>query len=332
MKEEFDITARALFDSLLEKSFERTSSEDTELGAYYQPPLEGLDTTELPLLEEEDRDILMHRDAHFGKSFEMMLEHYEDEGPGSVLDIDPQRISTLMHLEESLGQNLAPYLLQGADAEKVAQSIRLYNALREQIENKDKFPLVAAIAELILSEEEPEIAAQKAALHGPQLIPYLIQLIGCGVLYDPLFPGYGLSPAIACLTLGKLKAKEAIKLLFGIIGTENFDTESAAVQGLCLIGAPARAFCLAQLASRPITKNNERAAIVASSLECDDELLDALITQLEDPDVQKIEGLATYLVLACARVPEHFRARFKNLLPLMPEAVRYEMTTILKSC
>ena len=51
MKEEFEITARALFDSLLEKSFERTTAEETEVGAFYSPPLEGLDTTELPLLE-----------------------------------------------------------------------------------------------------------------------------------------------------------------------------------------------------------------------------------------------------------------------------------------
>lgn len=332
MKEEFDITARALFDSLLEKSFERTSSEDFESGAYYEPPLEGLDTSALPLLEEEDREILMHRDAHFGKSFEIMLEHYEDEGVGSILDIDPRRINTLMQLEESLGQNLAPYLLQGADAEKVAQSIRLYNALREQVENKDKVPLVAAIGELILSEDEPELAAEHAAHLGPELIPYLIQLIRTAVLYDPLFPGYGLSPAKACLTLGKLKAKEAIKLLFGIIGTENFDTESAAVQALTLIGEPARAFCLSQLAARPITKNNERAAIVASSLDCDDELVNALITQLEDKDVQKNESLATYMVLAIAKIPAHFKARFKHLLPLVPESVRHEMTTILKSC
>ncbi len=331
MKEEFDITARALFDSLLEKSFERTVAEETPAGAYYEPPLEGLDTSELPLLEEEDRDILMHRDAHFGKSFEIMIEHYENEGIGAVLDIDPRRIKSLMDIEDGLGQNLAPYLLQGPDAEKVAQSIRLYNALREQIENKKNAPLVAAISELILSEEESEVAAQEASTTGSELIPYLMQLIQTSVLYDPLFPGYGQAPAKACLALGKLKAKDAIKLLFGIIGTENFDTESAAILSLGLIGQPAREFCLEQLASRPITKNNERAAIVASSLKCDDELTEAIIGELEDPAVQKIESLATYLVLACSEISPKFKERFKLLASKMPDSVRQEMTTILKS-
>lgn len=326
MKEEFDITARALFDSLLEKSYEREETEDTNIGAYYEPPLDGLDTSNLPLLEEEDRDIVMHRDAHFGKSFKLMLEHYEDEGIAAVLDVDPSRIEFLMDLEEKLGSNLAPYLLQGADAEKVAQSIRLYKALREQ-----KTPLVSAISELILSEEEPEVAASKAALHGPKLVEYLMQLLQTPTFYDPLFPGYGQAPMRACLALGMMKAKEAIKLMFGLIGCENFDTESAAVQALSLIGEPTKTFIISQLQSRPITKNNERAAIVASALEQDDELIEALIRELEDPAIQKIESLATYLVLACSYVPEKFRERFKQLLPKMPESVRHEMTTILKT-
>lgn len=332
MKEEFDLTARALFDSLLEKSFERTISEDQEITAYYEPPLEGLDTSAMPLLEEEDRDILMHRDAHFARNFQVMLEHYEDEGIGAVLDVDPRRINTLMELEEGLGQNLAPYLLQGADAEKVAQSIKLYSLLREQVENKKNVPLVAAISELILSEEEHDVAATKAAELGQKLIPYLTQLISTPVLYDPLFPGYGQAPVRACLALGKLQATDAIKLLFGLIGTENFDIESAAVQALSLMNGPVQAFCLTQLASRPITKNNERAAIVASALTASDELYDAIITQLEDAQVQKIESLATYLVLAMEKIPPAFRDRCKRLLPLMPESVRHEMTTILKSC
>ncbi|MCE5293902.1 MAG: HEAT repeat domain-containing protein [Chlamydiales bacterium] len=328
MKEEFDITARALFDSLLEKSFERTASEDTDITAYYEPPLEGLDASELPLLEEEDRDILMHRDAHFGKNFQIMLEHYEEEGVGAVLDVDADRIAGLMNLESQLGQNLAPYLMQGADAEKVAQSIRMYQALREQIENKKEVPLVAAIGELILSEDDPEVTAEKAASYGKKLIPYLIQLIQTPVLYDPLFPGYGQSPVAACLTLGHLQATEAIKLLFGLIGTENFDTESAAIRALRLIGEPARTFCLQQLSSRPITKNNERAAIVASSLDCDDEMQEALLCQLEDKDVQRIESLTTYLVLAVSCISPHYRERFKNILQSLPESAQQEMRSL----
>jgi len=329
MNEEYDLTARELFSSLLSKSFERIEEKEEAPGAYYEPPLGGIDPNTLPLLEEEDRDILMHRDAHFGKNFQIMLEHYEDEGIGAVLDVEPERIYSLMQLEESLGQNLAPYLLQGSDAEKVAQSIKLYKALRERIEYKNKAPLVAAISELILSEDEPETAAKKAAKEGPKLIPYLMQLLETAILYDPLFPGYGQAPIRAALTLGKLQASEAIKLLFGMIGTEDFETESACIQALCQIGKSAKDFVLEQLAARPITKNNERAAIVCSSLDVDDQLAEAIICQLEDPEVQRIASLATYLVLALPKVPEPLKMRFKALLPRMPESVREEM---MKSC
>ncbi len=329
MNEDYDLTARELFDSLLSKSFEKYEEEDENPGAYYIPPLEGISREELPLLEEEDRDILMHRDAHFSKNFDLMIEHYEDEGIGAVLDIEPSRIRALMHLEEQLGQNLAPYLVQGVDAEKIAQSLKLYRALRERIEHKKKAPLVGAIAELILSEEEADAAAKKAASFGPKLIPYLLQLLQTTILYDPLFPGYGTAPIRACLTLGKLQAKEAIKLLFGMIGTENFDTESAAISALCQIGKPAFDFVIEQLAARPITKNNERAAIVSSSLEMNDQLASEIVAQLEDRDVQKIQSLATYLVLALPEVPEHLQERYKKLIPLMPDSIREEMN---KSC
>lgn len=331
MKEDFDITARALFHSLLERSFEQIASEDESQNVYYEPPLGGIEASELPLFEEEDREILMHRDAHFGNNFTVMVEHYEDEGIGAVLDIDPSRIEALMQLEKSLGHNLAPYLLKGADAEKIGQASRMYKALREQIENKKNAPLVAAISELILSEEDADIVAKKAASYGQKLVPYLLELIKTPVLYDPLFPGYGTSPLRACLALGKLKAVEAIEPLFQIIGTENFDTESAAIQALTMIGEPAIQFCKQQLASRPLTKNNERAAILASSLPADEALIEALISELEDPAVQKIENLAAYLVLACSTIPDRLMQRFKNLIPHMPDSVQDEMRRFLKS-
>ncbi len=331
MNEDYDLTAKALFDSLLSKSFERIEEEE-DSGVYYSPPLEGVDIEELPLLEEEDRDILMHRDAHFGKNFGLMLQHYEDEGIGAVLDVEPERIAALMQLEESLGKNLAPYLLQGPDAEKVAQSIKLYKALSEQLHNKAKAPLVAAISELILSEETQETAAKKAVKVGPKLIPYLMQLLQTPILYDPLFPGYGQAPIRACLALGTLQAKEAIKLLFGLIGTEDFDTENASIQALRLIGDPAKEFCLAQLASRPITKNNERAAIALSSMDYDYRIALALLEELEDPQIQKLDSLTSYLVIGVAKIPADLKERFMKVAAKLPSGAREELTTILKSC
>ncbi len=324
MNEDFELTARSLFDSLLSKSFEKSAEIEENPQAYYEPPLGGFHPSELPLFEEEDRDILMHRDAHFGRNFTIMLEHYIDEGIGAILDVSPSRIEALMELEEKLGHNLAPYLLQGPDAEKVGQSVRLYKALQEQLQNRKKAPHVAAISELILSEEEPQAASNRAALAGPSLIPYLIQLLQTSVLYDPLFPGYGQAPSRACLTLGKLHATSAIKLLFGLIGTEDFDTESASLQALKEIGEPALQFCLAQLASRPITKNNERAAILSAMFEST-ELAEAILTQLEDPEIRRVESLATYLALSLSKVPEALKERYKRLIALMPASVQEDM-------
>ena len=327
MNEDYDLTAKSLFESLLGKSFEVEAQEELPQ-AYYEPPT--VDLGELPIFEEEDRDILMHRDTHFGGNFPMMLEHYEDEGMAAVLDVENSRIAFLMDLEKKLNCNLAPFLLQGPDAEKVAQSKKLYTALQAQSSNH-KMPLIQAIANLILDEELPEKKAKNASKVGAKLVPYLIQLIQTPLFFEPLAPGYGLAPIAAILTLGHLHAKEAIKPLFELIGDEQFEIESAALQALSLIGKEAHNFCISQLKERPITKNNERAAILASSLGSDPELAVTLLEQLEDPQIQKNERLATYLVLACSDLPKSLYSRFSEIGKKMPDAVREEMDQIINS-
>jgi len=330
MNQEFDETAKSLFDSLLGKSFEMQSEEELSSVAY-NPPLGFDETDELPLFEEDDRDILMHRDAHFSSSFPAMLEEYENEGMAAVLDVFPDRIKFLMDIEERLGRDLAPFLLQGADAERVAQVRKLYQALSDQINTPKKKPLVSAIAELILSEESIEKRAQKTAKLGPKIVPYLIQLIETALFYDPLFPGYGQAPIAAAMTLGILKANAAIKPLFQLIGTESFDIESAALIALSQIGDEVKEFCLKQLKARPLSKNNERASILASSLEKDQKFYETILQELEDPQVQKIEGLATYLVLACAELPKNLHEHLKKITASLPVALQEEIRQITKS-
>lgn len=326
MNEDFDQTAKSLFDSLLGKSFE-IQAEEEETKVSYNPPVGFEGQEELPLFEEDDRDILMHRDAHFSANFPLMLEAYEEETMAACLDIFPERIVFLMELEKQLGQDLAPYLLQGADAERVAQAKKLYHALKNQTEP----PIVKVIADLILSEESLEKRAKKAAKFGSKIIPYLIQLVEAPLFYDPLFPGYGQAPIAAALALGELNAKAAIKPLFELIGNETFDTESAALIALSQIGKETLDFCISQLHSRPITKNNERAAILASSLHKDERFYEALLQELEDPQIQKNERLATYLVLACAELPHIFVDRFKKIASHLPAALQEEIKQIIKS-
>ena len=46
----------------------------------------------IPLLDAIDLDILMHKDAHFGGNFDIMIDYYEKEGVGSMPDFETDRI------------------------------------------------------------------------------------------------------------------------------------------------------------------------------------------------------------------------------------------------
>jgi hypothetical protein len=129
-----------------------------------------------------------------------------------------------------------------------------------------------------------------------------------------------------------LQAKEAIRPLFELIGSAEFDTESAALQALRTIGKEAKKFCIEQLKCRPITKNNERAAILASSFELDDELAECILSELEDPEVQKKEHLATYLVLALSELKKPKALRLQAIANLLPPSVQHEVKVIITSC
>src|SRR5690348_4776893 len=111
-----------------------------------------------PLADEQSISILMHRECHFAGQFSLMLEYYHNDGVGRVEDFSIERIQELADYEEQIGTNIAPLLLTGPDAEKVAQVREIYRNLREiyEVKNpKSRHPLL--IADLILSEEaEPQ--------------------------------------------------------------------------------------------------------------------------------------------------------------------------------
>ena len=71
------------------------------------------DFEDLPIAYSIDNAILMHRDAHFGGSFDLMLEYYRKEGKGICKEFDIDRIKELPHTEKSAGKNLSPLCFQG---------------------------------------------------------------------------------------------------------------------------------------------------------------------------------------------------------------------------
>lgn len=297
-------------------------------------------TEEFPLYDAADIAILMHREAHFGGKFEFMLEYYEHGGKGVQPEFEISRIHALHHLEQRIGTNLAPLMLLGPDAEKIAASKDAYKKLRTLYEISDKKKQSAAseypklIADLILAEdEEPEaemaaIVAQKGAI-----IPALIHLLRSEEFHDPVYPGYGLAPALAAKCLGKIGDKRAIVALFESIGNEDFVFEELSLTALREIGDAAKEFLLKVLHSRPINYDNERAAIALLQFKDDPEVMDTCFTMLKELDLKKHTVLATYLVLACEGLKDQkSRKEFQTLAKAAstPKMLQPDFKTILQ--
>lgn len=259
------------------------------------------DVEEFPIAYSVDNLILMHRDAHFGGDFDTMLDYYNKNGRGTSLEFDIERIQQLADTQNAQGKDLSPMMLSGAEAERVANSRKLYKDLRELCESKNKKTSVPKlIAELILSEDEelPQaieaVTAEKTAI-----VPSLIELLRNEDFYDPLAPGYGLAPTLAAECLGKIGDKRAIISLFEAIGSGDFFNEDITLSAIKAIGTPAKEFLLRVLHGKPLTIDNERAAIALIVFKDDPEVASACLNMLKELDIKKHIPLATYLVLDC---------------------------------
>lgn len=240
---------------------------------------------ELPLFDEQDKEILMHRDIHFSGSFGAMVDYYANEdAKGVCCDIDISRILMLDKIEKISGKNLAPLLLSGVDAEKVGRMRKLYRALRSVVDKSPSSP-EGILAEGILSEEEVDEIVRnvpQALLDKPEIIiPFLLS----EEFADPLSPGYGLAPLLAAELLGKARYTGAIKTLFQCIGTGNEELETATLSALRAIGDQAKEFSKKILVARPITSDTERAALVLTYFLPDKEITSLFRDQLVDPKV-----------------------------------------------
>lgn len=299
--------------------------------------MKDIDSDEFPLGDAIDSNILMHRDVHFGGQFPMMLEYYREGGKGVSPTIDIERIEALANIEESLGENLAAQILTGVDAEKVAAAKDAYKGLRDLYEIKTPqsvFPRL--IADLILSEEEePEkeiemIVAQKSAI-----VPALMDLVRSDQFYDPLFPGYGLAPALAAKCLGLIGDKRAIIALFESIGNGDFFDDEIAFDALTSIGAPAKEFLLKVLHGKPINEDNHRAALALVHFKDDPEVAVAAWNILKGLDFKKDDPIfASYLVYICEGLKGLPQAEeFKKLVedPNISKSLKLDIQTIIKS-
>lgn len=274
------------------KSFNELLEETHGLNGHHYEPNE---TENLEFTDELDHEILMHRDAHFGGDFDVMLRYYEEEGMGADPDFDLERIDYLKGVEEAVGGNLAALVLTAAEAQRVADARASYKKLKEVYEEEGN-ALSRLIADLILNEEEePDELIRSVVEMGERIVPDLLFLIQSPTAYDPLFPGYGLAPALAIYCLGELKEEKAIIPIFERLGSEILFDEEVLLEALQKIGEPAKQFLLKIVRSRPITSDNIHAAFALASFANDPEVTRVACEELQFEEVKEKPLLSTYL-------------------------------------
>lgn len=288
------------------------------------------------LKDELTNAILMHRDAHFGGKFEFMIEYYKNEGKGTLPEFTLEKIRELRKIEEATEENLAAILLSGPEAERVGEALETYKKLREVYEKNDsESSLTKLIADLVLSEEEePREEIDAIVKKKNAIVPALIHVIRSENLYDPLFPGYGLAPALAMKCLGLIGDERSIISLFECIGRSEVLDEELAIEALRYIGEPAKKFLLKVASSHPVTEDNERATIALISFKDNQEIAHTCLQLLKDPVFRKTIPLSAYLALACEGLSdEKDREEFRKLAmdPITPNAILPDFKTVIKS-
>ena len=317
------------------KSFEELVEETSGLNGHSQTNGHDLQMDpegSFELTDEMDHEILMHRDAHFGGDFGVMLQYYAEDGIGVNPDFDIDRINYLKEVEEQVDGNLAALVLSVTEAESVAKARTTYTKLKAVYDSEnDLARLVADI--LLCEEEEPDALVEDVLEMGERITPELLKLIESPDAYDQLSPGYGLSPAIAIHCLGELQEERAIVPIFERFGSEMLFDEEVLLEALQKIGEPAKEFLVRILKSRPITSDNIHAAFALTSFEQDSDIAVAAYEELQFDEVRDKPLLSTYLLCHCDALQgtahsESFIAMAED--PALPKAMRLEIENIVR--
>ncbi len=259
-----------------------------------------MDRGQVPLVDTVDMEILMYRNAHFGASFDVMLDYYHQEGVGVLPDFSIKQIQKLKQIEEEAGQDLGELYLPEAAKRVVAQAQQAYARLRAVYGEEEPEELAIQVSDLILAEEEfPEQEIEALVETGSEAVPILVELLQKDMFYDPLFPGYGRAPIFAAKTLAAIGDERAITPLFDALGHDNFFTDEGIIRALCSFGESARDFLLQRVQQRPLSKDNEYAAIVLNAFPEEETIARASLALLQHEDVLGKFSLASYLVFNC---------------------------------
>lgn len=257
------------------------------------------------LTDEIDHQILMHRDAHFGGDFGVMLAYYQDENHiGIHPDFELERIHYLAQVEEQLGQDLAPFILTGPEAEQVGRARLAYEQLKNLYQSEETAnSTLKLIADLILTEEEePDEEIEAVVSQGTGIVPELLAILNADEAYNPLFPGYGFSPYLAILCLGKIGDPQAIIPIFETLSKQTLFDDLVVLEALAAIGVPARDFLLKVIKSRPITQDTLNAAFALTTFVNHPVVARACFQELQDAKIRENSLLRTYLLCNCETI------------------------------
>ena len=280
-----------------------------------------------PLLDELDTEIVMHRNAHFGGSFDAMLEYYKRGGVGAVDDFTPGRIEKL----KEMGPDIDAMLPEEAKI-KVQKVKHMYQDLRSLYE-KEGDPKKLLVTDMLLSED-PEPKKEMDAVVAEKETTYssLIHMIDSLDFYDPLYPGYGRGPQLAAACLARIGNPEALPHLFNALSYDDFFASEAFLTAIASFGEKAKQFLLEVLGTTPYGKDNDMAASALSSMPIDERVSKKALDLMLNPNFQKHPTFMIYLVLLCSELKmDEDRQIFQNLRKKdFPKEVHEEMDLILK--
>lgn len=268
----------------------------------------------VPMIDTLDIDIILHRDIHFGKNFDIMLDYYLGKGVGAMPDFSIDRIQHLQKLEKTLNKSLSLYLPSTVN-DVATRAKTLYTNLREIYASHEKTAVAVLISDLILSESEfPTSEINALIAKGSEAVDPLIHIIHTIDFYDPLFPGYGRAPIFAAHCLAKIGDARAIPPLFEALGQENFFTDDAIINALTQFGDKSKDFLMNRMQQKPYTKDNIHAVITLTSFPDDPMIAESCLKILQDPDARKKDSFANYLLFGCSGLTrQKDRSIFKDL-------------------
>ncbi len=265
---------------------------------------------DMPFLNTIDLEILMHKDSHFGGSFEVMLDYYKEDGVGVQEDFDIERIQNLADFDKD--GHLSAEMLPDLAKNEVFFSKELYKKFRDCYQGEDELP--KKLADLVLSESwDPKKEITALSVFKQRAIKPLIEILLQDHFYNPLNPGYGRAPINAALTLKKIGNTDAIPYLFNALG-KSFTIDEILINTLISFGEKGEDFLRERLEGSRYTKDNYLAAMALSSFSGNDETAKLALDILTRKETFSHPSYVSYLICICEGLKnEYDRETFVQL-------------------